>query len=92
MATLTVEVDDDVKAEADRLYRSMGMDLTTAVNVFLRESIQAGGMPFAPTANVRGVRVSPTTVLYPARGESGIPILPADWDDEEDSIYDGSYQ
>lgn len=92
MATLTVNVDDDVKADADKLYKSMGMNLTTAVNVFFRKSIQVGGLPFTPTAGVRGVWVRPSTVLHPTRSESGAPILPADWDDEEDSVYDTLYQ
>lgn len=92
MATLTVNVDDAVKADADALYKSMGMNLTTAVNVFLRKSLQVGGMPFTPTAGVRGVWVNPSSAIRPQRSASGAPLLPADWDDEEDSVYDDLYQ
>lgn len=91
MATLTVNVDDDVKADADRLYKSMGMNLTTAVNVFLRKSLQVGGVPFPVTASVRGVWVDPSKMLHPKRDENGVAILPAEWDDSEDDIYDSLY-
>ena len=92
MATLTINVDDAVKADADALYKSMGMNLTTAVNVFLRKSLQVGGMPFTPTAGARGVWVNPSSVIRPQRSASGAPVLPADWDDEEDGVYDDLYQ
>lgn len=91
MATLTVNVDDDVKAAADRLYKSMGLNLTTAVNAFLRKSLQEGGMPFRLTAGVRGRWVDPTRVHVPKRADDGTPVLPADWDDDEDSVYDALY-
>lgn len=35
--------------EAKALYESMGMDLSTALNVFLRQSIRDNGMPFKIT-------------------------------------------
>ena len=92
MATLTINVDDTVKADADALYKSMGMNLTTAINVFLRKSLQVGGMPFTPTAGVRGVWVNPSSVFKPQRSASGAPVLPAGWDDEEDGVYDDLYQ
>lgn len=91
MAILTVNVDDDLKSDAERLYNSMGMDLTAAVDAFLRKSLQVGGMPFTPTSGVREVRVDPSGVLLPARSASGAPVLPADWDDGEDGVYDSLY-
>lgn len=92
MATLTVNVDDDIKVDADRLYKSMGMNLTTAVNVFLRKSLQVGGIPFQVTSGARGIWIDPSTLLRPQRDEKGIAILPADWDNPEDDIYDSLYR
>lgn len=91
MATLTVNVDDDVKVAADRLYKSMGLNLTTAINAFLRKSLQEGGMPFRLTAGTRGHWVDPTRVHVPKRSSTGAAVLPADWDDEEDAVYDVLY-
>ncbi len=49
MATTTnfsVRMDSDVKKRCERLYDQLGINLTTAINVFLRQSLQAGGFPF----------------------------------------------
>ena len=46
MATISIRVDDEIKAQAQELFNSIGMDLSTALNVFLRQSIAFGGIPF----------------------------------------------
>lgn len=48
MANINIRVDDALKAEAQELYRALGMDLSTAVNIFLRQSVQMQGLPFRP--------------------------------------------
>ena len=42
----TCRLDNDVKAQSEAIYNALGMNLTTAINVFLRESIRVGGFPF----------------------------------------------
>ena len=44
--TVSFRTDREVKEEAKALFESMGMDLSTALNVFLRQSILDNGMPF----------------------------------------------
>ena len=46
MANINIRVDDDVKAQAQELFGSLGMDMSTAMNIFLRQSIAFGGIPF----------------------------------------------
>lgn len=46
MATIQVRVTDEDKAAAESLFRSLGLDLTTAVRAFLKQSIHLHGMPF----------------------------------------------
>lgn len=48
-ATVSFRTDPKVKEEAKALYESMGMGLSTALNVFLRQSIRDNGMPFKIT-------------------------------------------
>lgn len=91
MANLTLSVDDAVKRDVDALYRSLGMNMTTAVNIFFRKSLQVGGIPFAVTAPTRGVPVAPAAVLEPMTSTAGAAVLPADWDDAEDDVYDSLY-
>ena len=52
MATTTnfsVRMDRDIKKQCEALYAELGMNLTTAINVFLRQSLRSGGFPFEVT-------------------------------------------
>ena len=40
-------MDADLKAQADALFSELGMNLTTAFNIFVRQSLREGGIPFA---------------------------------------------
>lgn len=42
----SVRMDSDLKRECEALYSELGMTLTTAINVFLRQSLRTGGLPF----------------------------------------------
>lgn len=49
MATTTnfsVRMDSDIKKQCEVLYGELGINLTTAINVFLRQSLRVGGFPF----------------------------------------------
>lgn len=48
----SVRMDSDVKKRSEALFGELGMNLTTAINVFLRQSIRVGGFPFDVTVNV----------------------------------------
>lgn len=47
----TVRMDSDIKKQCEALYGELGMNLTTAINVFLRQSLRVGGFPFDVTIN-----------------------------------------
>ena len=40
-----------MKAKADALFSELGMNLTTAFNIFVRQSIREGGIPFEISIN-----------------------------------------
>jgi DNA-damage-inducible protein J len=42
----SVRMDSDIKKQCEALYGELGVNLTTAINVFLRQSLRAGGFPF----------------------------------------------
>lgn len=48
MATtnFSVRLDNDLKKKSEAVYGALGINLTTAINVFLRKSLAAGGFPF----------------------------------------------
>ena len=46
VTNLNIRIDRDIKAQADRLFSDMGMNLTTAVNVFVRQAVLERAIPF----------------------------------------------
>ena len=42
----SVSMDKQVKQDSEALFQDLGMNLTTAINVFLRQAIRTGGFPF----------------------------------------------
>ena len=48
MATtnLNIRTDKEIKEAAEKIYSSLGLNMTTAINMFLRASIRESGIPF----------------------------------------------
>ncbi len=49
--SMNIRMDSAVKKQAQELFAALGMDMTTAVNIFLRQSIRRQGLPFSVTLN-----------------------------------------
>ena len=49
---VTLRVDEDLKKQADILFSELGLNLTTAFNIFLRQSVREQQIPFRVTKNV----------------------------------------
>ena len=45
-ANINIQVDGDIKNQAQDVFAALGMDMTTAVNIFLRQAIRTKGIPF----------------------------------------------
>lgn len=43
---LNIRTDADIKASAERIFEQLGLNMSTAVNIFLRQAIRQGGLPF----------------------------------------------
>lgn len=46
MATITFKVDDDLKKDAVELYKRMGLDLSSALRLFMTQSVNLRKIPF----------------------------------------------
>ena len=48
MATVPtqVRIDEKLKKQATELFSQLGMDMSSAMNIFLRQCIMRGGLPF----------------------------------------------
>ncbi len=46
---LNIRVDKQVKEDAEKLFAEMGLTMTAAIDLFLRQSIRENGLPFRVT-------------------------------------------
>ena len=78
MANVSFRIDSDLKVKADKLFDELGMSMTTAFNIFLRQSVRQGCIPFAVTTKAnpnvetiaalleaRELMANPTSKAYP---------------------------
>ncbi|MFV0497246.1 MAG: type II toxin-antitoxin system RelB/DinJ family antitoxin [Candidatus Fimivivens sp.] len=49
MAQVNIRLDDDLKSRADVLFDELGLNMSTAVNLFVRQAVRQGGIPFEIT-------------------------------------------
>lgn len=43
---LNIRTDKEVKEAAEQIFNELGLSMTTAVNIFLRQTIRSNGIPF----------------------------------------------
>lgn len=52
MAQVNIRVDDDLKSSVDILFSELGLNMSAAVNMFFRQAVRQGGIPFEVTTKV----------------------------------------
>ena len=50
MAQINIRIDDDLKASAESLFADLGLNISTAVNMFIKQAVRNRGIPFEVTA------------------------------------------
>lgn len=50
-SVLQVRVDESLRTQAAAIYEDLGIDLQTAVRIFLKRSVREKGLPFGMTLN-----------------------------------------
>ena len=58
-ANINIRVDSDVKNRAQAVFANLGLDMTAAVNIFLRQAIRKNGIPFELVNDKRVRRSAP---------------------------------
>ena len=46
MTSMNIRMDTEVKQQSQKLFKEFGLDMTTAINMFLRQSIREQAIPF----------------------------------------------
>ncbi len=48
---ISIRMDSDLKKQADELFNELGMNISTAFNIFVRQSLREGRIPFEISLN-----------------------------------------
>lgn len=48
---ISIRMDAQLKEQADELFAELGMNISTAFNIFVRQSLREGGIPFDVSLN-----------------------------------------
>ena len=54
--TVNVRIEKKVKVEAGKTLSKLGLDMSTAVKMFLHQVVAEQGIPFTPTKNPAAIR------------------------------------
>ena len=49
MAQINIRIDDELKVRADNIFEELGLNMTTAFTMFIRQTVRQGGIPFEIT-------------------------------------------
>ncbi len=47
MASITIDIDEKLKSQAESLFADLGMDMQTAITIFFKQSVQEQRLPFS---------------------------------------------
>ena len=88
--SITLRTDSEFKEQCDALFSRFGISTIAAINLFLHQAVMEQAIPFKieikedPLTSIvsrlpEAGRINPKTGLY---------VLPKDWDDPEDDVYE----
>lgn len=86
--TFQMRINPEIKEQVEAIYANCGMTLTDAINAFIQQSINIGGLPFLVTQNSReALREQAVSVLMAElrKGDTSVQSN-ADWISEEEML------
>ena len=86
MALIQLRIDDELKEQASKLYEGLGLDLSSAIRMFLRRSVSEGGVPFPMQA---AKQPTPTTTAEKKEKNEGTPKPNFDSDEQYVEVRQG---
>ena len=66
---INIRSDIETKSKAQEIFASLGLDMSTAINLFLRQTVRQNDMPFVLSTNVKPRNKSRTEMFGCLRGE-----------------------
>ena len=53
MIRISIRMDEKLRKEADEILDELGLNMSSAVNIFIKQLVRQGGLPFTPTLETR---------------------------------------
>ena len=69
MANVNIRVDDALKSEAEKIFSALGLSLSTATNVFYRQVVRHGGIPFDLSIDAKKSKMDELIELAKKKGK-----------------------
>ncbi len=87
-ATFQMRINPEIKKQVEEIYAASGMTMTDAVNAFLQQSINVGGLPFLVTQNSKDALRAQAIALLMAELKNGEDSVRSeeDWISEEEML------
>lgn len=85
--TFQMRINPEIKAQAEKIYANCGLTLTDAVNIFIQQSINVGGLPFIVTQNSKDALRRQALDMLMAEAQKGFDSIKTedDWISEEEA-------
>jgi len=66
---INVRADSEIKSKAQKIFHSLGIDMSTAINIFLRQTVRQNDIPFIITTNAKSNKRSRDKMFGSLRGK-----------------------
>jgi len=88
--SITLRTDSEFKEQCDALFSKFGISTIAAINMFLHQAVMEQAIPFK--IEVKEDALSSIISKLPEAGrinpKTGLYVLPKEWDNPEDDIYE----
>jgi addiction module RelB/DinJ family antitoxin len=87
-ATFQMRINPEVKAEAEKVFSRCGLTFTDAVNVFIQQSLNVGGLPFIVSSDSREALRNQAIAVLRTEIQKGRDSVhsDSDWVSEEEML------
>jgi len=49
--SINIKIDEDIKEQAEKFFEELGLNMSSAINIFVRQSLREGRIPFEISLN-----------------------------------------
>ena len=75
LVTVNVRMDKNIKGDAEKLFAELGINMSSAINMFIRQAVRQNKIPFEISAEKQGVKnnINRRTAFGCLKGKINVP-------------------